>query len=193
MYAIFRNIHLLLASFSLPFLLMYAVSAVQMSHNTWFTMKPAVTEHEVSLTPGLTDARAVAREIMDRDSRVKGELTNIREASTGVALRLVVPGTVHDVQYERSTGRVRIKTSVAGFMGMLNRLHHAAGVRHELSSMNLWGVVVAIVSATLLLIGATGMYMWFTRRPERAIGLLLLGVNAAVVLGVLFAIRRAGP
>ncbi len=52
MYRIIRNTHLLLASFSLPFLIMYGVSAVQMSHSTWFTMKPAVAEHELSLAPG---------------------------------------------------------------------------------------------------------------------------------------------
>jgi hypothetical protein len=52
MYKAIRNVHLLLASFSLPFLLMYAISAVQMAHNTWFAMKPAVREQQFSLTAG---------------------------------------------------------------------------------------------------------------------------------------------
>ena len=61
MYKFIRNVHLLLASFSLPFLIMYGVSAVQMSHSTWFQMKPAVVEREVPLASGQSDARIVAR------------------------------------------------------------------------------------------------------------------------------------
>ena len=62
MYKIIRNLHLLLASFSLPFLIMYGVSAVQMSHNTWFQMKPAVQERDLTLSPDQSDARAIAHE-----------------------------------------------------------------------------------------------------------------------------------
>src|SRR6266542_3806209 len=117
MYKIVRNIHLLLASFSLPFLIMYGVSAVQMSHSTWFQMKPAVHDRELSIAAGQTDARAVAREIMERDASIKGEISNIQQNDAGVALRIVVPGTVHEVRYERASGVARVKTSVAGVMG----------------------------------------------------------------------------
>ncbi len=193
MYIVIRNVHLLVASFSLPFLLMYVASSVQMSHPSWFTMKPAVHEHEMSVMPGRTDARQVAREVMDGNESIRGELTNIRPRPGGVALRVVLPGTVHDADYDRLSGNVKIRTSVAGFMGMLNRLHHAAGVRHETTAMNGWGAAVAIVSAGLLLLGATGIYMWFTRRPERVIGAVLLAINLVVALTLLLTLRREGP
>lgn len=193
MYVFVRNIHLLVASFSLPFLLMYVASSVQMSHPSWFTMKPAVHEHEMSVMPGRTDARQVAREVMDGNQNVRGELTNIRPRPGGVALRIVLPGTVHDVDYDRFTGTVKIRTSVAGFMGKLNRLHHAAGVRHEMAVMNAWGAAVAVVSAGLLLLGATGIYMWFTRRPERVIGTVLLAINLGIAVALLLVMRLEGP
>ena len=193
MYKIVRNIHLLLASFSLPFLLMYGVSAVQMSHSAWFQMKPAVHEHELSITAGLTDARAIAREIMDRERAVKGEVSNIQPNDTGVVLRIVVPGTVHEVRYERASGVARVKTSVAGGMGMLNRLHHWAGFWHEPVSMKMWGLAVAMASAALVLMGASGLYMWFTRRSERRIGIALLGINLVFAITVLTLLRLSGP
>lgn len=193
MYQAIRNVHLLLASFSLPFLLMYAVSSVQMTHTTWFTLRPAVEERQVTLTAGGTNAREIARELMERDRGARGELTEVRERPEGVGFRLVVPGTVHEVRYERVTGATAIKTSVAGFMGMLNRLHHAAGVRHQLASMNVWGAAVGAISAGLLLLGATGLYMWFSRRRERLSGALLLALNLIVVVVLLAWIRRAGP
>lgn len=193
MYKIVRNIHLLLASFSLPFLIMYGVSAVQMSHSTWFQMKPAVHERELSITAGLTDARSIAREIMDREPAVKGEVSNIQPNDAGVVLRIIVPGTVHDVQYERASGLARLKTSVAGVMGMLNRLHHWAGFWHEPVSMKAWAFAVAIVSAALVLLGASGIYMWFTRRPERRIGLALLAINVVFAMTLLTLLRISGP
>jgi hypothetical protein len=193
MYKIVRNIHLLLASFSLPFLIMYGISAVQMSHSTWFEMKPVVEERQVTLTVGQTDARAIAREIMDRERAVRGEVSNIQPNNAGVAMRIVVPGTVHDVRYERASGVARIKTSVAGAMGMLNRLHHWAGFWHEPGSMKIWAAAVAAVSTALVLLGASGIYMWFTRRPERRIGIALLAINVVFALTLLSLLRISGP
>lgn len=193
MYKTIRNVHLLLASMSLPFLLMYGVSAVQMAHGTWFDMKPAIREQRLSLAPGLTDAREVARALMAQAAGVWGEVTNIQSTATGFTLRLVLPGTVHEVQYDGSSGATRLKTSTAGVMGMLNRLHHAAGFWHDPTSMKLWSLAVALVSASLLLMGATGLYMWFTRRAERLTGTLLLAANLITVLVLLGLMRHAGP
>ena len=193
MYRVFRTIHLLLASFSVPFLLMYAVSAVQMSHNKWFTMRPAVHEEQLMLRAGETDARAVARDLTRQRTAVRGELTNVQAGGNAIALRLVVPGTVHEVRYEPVSGATHIKTSVAGFMGMLNRLHHAAGVFHDLGVMNAWGAAVALVSVALVLLGATGIGMWFMRRQERLSGAILLALNLVVAISLLVMMRRAGP
>jgi hypothetical protein len=193
MYKIVRNIHLLLASVSLPFLIMYGVSAVQMSHSTWFQMKPLVRERQVALSPGLTDARVVGREIMDREATIHGEISTIQPGDTGITLRIIVPGTVHEVRYERASGAAHVKTSLAGVMGMLNRLHHWAGFWHQSASMKLWAVAVAVVSAALLLLGASGIYMWFTRRPERRIGVVLLAINVIFAIAVLTRLRISGP
>jgi hypothetical protein len=193
MYKTLRNIHLLLASCCRPFLVMYGVSAVQMSHNTWFQMKPAVAERDLALAPGQTDARAIAREAMDREPSIKGEIANVQSNATGVSLRIVVPGTVHELKYSAAAGTAHVKTSVAGVMGMLNRLHHWAGFYHQPVSMKMWALAVAIVSAALLLLGATGVYMWFTRRPERRIGAALLAINVAFALFIIVSLRRYGP
>jgi hypothetical protein len=193
MYKTIRNLHLLFASFSLPFLIMYGVSAVQMSHSSWFQLKPAVHERQMPLAAGQTDARVLAREIMDHDRTVRGEVSNVQTNERAINLRIVVPGTVHEVKYDRASGTAQVKTNVAGVMGMLNRLHHWAGFWHEPASMRVWAFAVAIVSTALLLIGVTGLYMWFTRRPERRVGLVLLGINVVFALAIITLLRRAGP
>jgi hypothetical protein len=193
MYQAIRNIHLLLASFSLPFLVMYAVSAVQMGHNSWFRMKPAVHERDFALAARQSDARTIARDVMDRDRSIAGEVGNVQANSAGVSLRIVVPGTVHELKYDAASGQAHVKTSIAGVMGMLNRLHHWAGFYHEPAPMKWWAAAVAIVSAALLVLGATGVYMWFTRRPERRIGFALLAINVVFALTIILMLRRSGP
>ncbi len=192
MYPTIRTVHRLLASLCLPFLLMYGVSAVQMSHGAWFTLTPAVRESVLSLPPDLADARAVARAATARANDVRGELTSV-VIGDEMTLRLVLPGTVHELRYRRQTGETRVKTSVSGAMGMLNRLHHAAGLWHEARSMRLWGVAVAVVSVALLLLGASGIWMWFVRRSEQRLGIVLLAMNVAIAVGLLVAMRLAGP
>lgn len=192
MYSTLRTVHLLLASLSLPFLLMYGVSAVQMSHGAWFTLTPAVRESVLSLPPDLADARVVAREATARANDVRGELASV-VIGDEMTLRLVLPGTVHELRYRRQTGETRVTTSVSGAMGMLNRLHHAAGLWHEPRPLQLWGVAVALVSVALLLLGASGIWMWFVRRSERRLGVVLLAMNLTIAVALLVAMRLAGP
>jgi hypothetical protein len=193
MYPVIRNIHLLLASLSLPFLVMYGVSAVQMSHSTWFAMTPVVHERDLTLDKGLTDARAIGREVMDRAADIKGELSNIQSGASTMSLRIVVPGTVHELRYDPVTGVVHIKSSVAGVIGMLNRLHHWAGFWHEPMSMKAWAAAVAVVSTALLFLGISGIYMWFTRRAERRLGVALLTINLIVAVTLIGLLRSHGP
>lgn len=188
MYAKIRTIHLLLGLFALPFLLMYGVSAVQMAHSRWFDMKPRVETRELQLQPGYTEARPVARELTVKQG-LRGELRDIK----GLRMRLVMPGTVHEIDYASASGVAKVKTSVGGFMVMLNRLHHAAGFWHELPLLKAWAAAVALVSLALLGIGITGLYMWFVRRQERVIGVVLLGLNLAFAITVLTLLRVAGP
>ena len=49
MYRLLRNTHLFLGIGAFLFLMMYGVSAVQMAHNQWFSMKPIVSEVQVTL------------------------------------------------------------------------------------------------------------------------------------------------
>ncbi len=190
MYKNLRNIHLLCGSFALPMLLMYALSAVQMAHNKWFPMKPEVSERVLKLEPGLGDARQVSRKLL-QEQNLQGELGAVQAAPGGVEFRLAVPGTVHQVRYDAG-GETRVRTSVAGTMGMLNRLHHAAGFWPEFIALRLWGGLVLLVSAATLALGVTGIWMWWLRGKDRALGLVLVLANLAFSLAILAGMRAKG-
>jgi hypothetical protein len=192
MYPTLRTIHLLCGALALPMLLMYAVSAVQMAHSKWFRLKPSVTDAKVQLSKEYTDGRLLARDVMAiRD--IRGEINSVQPTPGGFSVRVVVPGTVHEIQYDRATGSAAVRTNVAGFMGMLNRLHHAAGLWHDYGPLKIWAVLVGVVSLATVGLAATGLWMWWLRRQERTWGVILLGANVAFALVVLTLIRSSGP
>ena len=74
-------------------------------------------------------------------------------------------------------------------MGLLNRLHHLNGFEHSNAAMNAWGWILAWISITLILLGATGVYMWFRIHNERRIGSILLAANLCVSIALLILLR----
>lgn len=188
MYRYLRNTHLFLGLGCCLFLLMYGVSAVQMSHNSWFNLKPSVTESQMTLPAGQQDARALASLLM-RDHGFKGDLIQVRQVPGGVNFAIQRPGTVCQIQYQSDSGIAKIRENRAGFIGLLNRIHHIGGLWHEYWLINLWAGFVGFVSLALFVIGGTGIYMWFKLHKERVIGSILLGVSLAVSLSLIVLIR----
>jgi hypothetical protein len=188
MYRLLRNIHLALALLSLPFLLIYGFSSIQMTHASWFQQKPQVIETHVTSSSGGSDARKLARELMDRYG-LRGELQQIFTTPIGFKLRIVRPGTAYEIEYTSATGETVVRTSSASFMGLLNRLHHAAGFWHDYRPIHLWSGLVVWTSTAVILLGISGVWMWFTRRQDRVIGIILLAANLGISLTLLLLIR----
>jgi hypothetical protein len=181
---VLRNVHLLFGLVSLPFLLMFGVSSVQMAHSKWFNVKPQVSVGpSATIEAGLTDAAEVTRRLALRGD-VRGKLPKFR---------VVIPGIVHEVTYVPSTGVATVSTSRSPFLGVLNRLHHAAGLWPNWAPLRWWGAVVGLVSLATIGLAVTGIWMWWARRQDRVIGLVLLGANALFAAAVLAIIRSAGP
>ncbi len=189
MYRYFRNTHLLLGLFSLPFLMMYGVSAVQMAHTSWFNLKPRPAEINVSLAPGKAP-RDAARELMHAHG-ICGELAQVKNSPAAILFRIQRTGTAYDVRYNPATGKAMIRESRLPFMGMLNRIHHIGGLWHGFAAVNVWAALVGVISVFLLAIGVTGIYLWFKLYRERVIGSILLVLSAGFGVSLIAMIRMA--
>lgn len=188
MYKIVRNVHLFLGLSCALFLLMYSASAVQMAHVEWFSNELTVVEESLPVGPELAgNARGFAQSLMQQG--MWGELQNVSQDENGFRFRILRPGTTHDVTYASGQPTANVKTSVAGFMGMLNRLHHMAGFYREQSITKWWAGFAAFTSAALLLLGATGIFLWFRLYKERLIGGVILSAGLILGVGLLVATR----
>lgn len=193
MYLWMRNLHLFLGGLFALFLLVYGASAVQMAHPDWFPMKPATTESRVPVEAGAAarGPRALARYFIEEHG-LRGEVNRVKQTENGYEFRIVRPGTVYVVEYSPGSREAHVTTQVATFLGMLNRIHHLGGLWHEYPLLNLWGGLVGLTSLGLILLGVSGLYLWFRIHRERLVGTILLALSLATSLGLWIAMRTAG-
>src|SRR5262249_38019009 len=154
------------ALFAFAFLVMYTVSGVQMAHRTWWRMADEVTDVHLALTPGLPGARAVARELMTRHG-MDGELAAVFDTPAAVAFRVQRPGTVFQVRYQPAGGETLVVVRRGGLARVFNALHGSTGLWHGFAPLNAWAAILGLVSLCLLVVGATGFYLWFRNPKER--------------------------
>lgn len=192
MHRLIRNTHLALGvGFTLVWL-MYGVSSVQMAYPDRFVLKPERTEASVAVSPRDTpDAERLAA-VLAAAGAVRGDVRNQEMAGDTLSFQVVRPGTVHEVTYVSGAGAATVVTNVGNFMAMLNRLHHYVGFWHVWGPLDLWGLLVALASVALILLGLSGIYLWFRTYGERKTGSVLLGFSVVftVVMTVLIRVAR---
>jgi hypothetical protein len=175
MFRLIRNVHLGLGLAFVLMALVFAISSLVIIYRPWLDTKPRDTESTVRLSAeNMASPRAAAQTLMTNHG-IKGELRQIQEKDDTVRFRIVRPGESSDVTYAPSTGEARIKTRRHGVLDTLVQLHTNHGLWHEYVPANVWAALSVLASAGLLLLGATGIYLWFAHHSERLIGGILLG------------------
>ena len=187
MYRNIRIIHLIAGLLTAPLLFMYALSAIQMGHRSWFRLSPTVREQEIASPADCREPRALAASLM-RSEGWRGELTAIAPG-TSCSFEIDSVGTTRAIRYDPSTRTLHVRISRLPAMGLLNRMHHAAGLWHPSPAMKIWAAVVALASLACAALVATGIWLWLLRRRERRIGIILITANLLFSIVVLILLR----
>ena len=77
--------------------------------------------------------------------------------------------------------QVLVKKRVFPFAGMLTWMHVTFGISHEYPLHNFWGWLMLLTSVGVLVLGVTGVYLWFKIYRERLVGSILLFGNLLFV------------
>lgn len=177
MFRLMRNIHLGLGLVFFLMALIFAVSSLVIIYRPWIKSSPYVSDSIVQISrEAAASPRAAAHKLM-ADRGFRGELRQIQENGDDVSFQIVRPGEVVEVKYSRSSGEGRIKAQRHGAFETLVQLHTNHGLWHEYAPSNVWAAISLLTSVGLLLLGATGIYLWFAHHGERVIGGILLGIG----------------
>lgn len=186
---ILRRIHLYLALFLAPWVLMYAFSTFVMNHRTLFhgpePVAPPRFEVERELTyPGEMAEGATARQIaqqllatLELDGR---HVVDRSSTSLKVVVNRQHPASPRRITYNASDKRVVIEKMVFSGPGFLERMHRRRGFQPGYVLENLWAASVDLTIAGLFLLAFSGIWMWWTIRAARSWGALALGAGFAL-------------
>ncbi len=186
MYRWMRNTHLFLGLFAFLAVLMYGFSSVAFAHRKWLRLEPSVSVTRVTIQPaGDVNPRSMARLLMDEHG-MRGELLDTKLTPAGFKFRIERPGVQREVTYSKDRGEATVTTRTAPFTGMMTAIHKEHGLWHDDAVRNAWGAFLGLVSAALIVLALTGIYLWFRMHKERRIGVILLiislGFSATVIV-----------
>ena len=73
----------------------------------------------------------------------------------------------------------------------MNQLHQLHG-NEGWSRFWLWGLIVDVVSVSMILFALSGVYMWYVLKKDRRLGWIVLGARTLYVVGlVIFLVLRS--
>jgi hypothetical protein len=191
MFRLMRNVHLILGLLFFFYAMLFALSSLTIIYRPMLKLRRDSEERTLQVaTEKAITPRALALELMQHHE-MKGDLRDIKQ--DGEAIRFVIarPGTQSDVTYWPSTAEAKIKTHREGFLETLVHLHTNHGLWHDFLPANAWSLLSLLGSAGLLLLGVTGIYLWFCHKEERVIGFVILTVGLTYSLTMLVLSRTA--
>ncbi|MGH9341021.1 MAG: hypothetical protein ACRD1R_15835 [Acidobacteriota bacterium] len=185
MFRLFRNLHLALGLTFFLMALLFALSSLVIIYRP-FLPETHQDDQRVVKIEGSRAAtpRALALELMSNHG-LSGELRQIEETPESIRFNIVRPGTRATITYDLASRQATIETRGFSFLETLVQLHVNHGFWHEFLPSNLWALLSLLVSAGLLLLGASGLYLWFRQRQERLIGGVLVAAGLIYALTAL--------
>ena len=191
MFQLMRNVHLGLGLVLVAMALIFALSSLVIIYRPWLPQSIEESERTVRIpAQAAATPRALARALM-RSGGMKGTVSGIEEDSEAIRFRIFRPGSEFRIEYGRSTSEAKIELRRWGLLETLVQLHVNHGFWHEFAPTNAWAALSLLASAGLLLLGATGIYLWFAHYEERVVGGILLALGLTYGLATLVLTRLA--
>jgi len=187
-----RNAHLATGILCAAMAAIFAVSSLVIIYRPWLPAGKSESELSVAVPPDrAATPRALALVLM-REHGLRGELRQVGAEGGAMSFRIVRPGTEARVQYDPGSGVATISTTRRGTLETLVQIHTNHGLWHEFLPSQAWGALSLLASIGLLLLGVSGLYLWFSFHEERVIGAVLLGAGLVYGLVTLALTRLTG-
>ncbi len=190
-----RPIHLYLALFLTPWMLIYALSGLVLNHGaavrafyggSYGQFEKIGEQPYPGAFSADADPRLIGAQILEHLG-LTGPFNVQGQAS---APRLVVvrnaPFEVTRVTYLRAANRLLLERQVFSAPIFLNRLHFRHGYEQPFFAAKVWAVVVDLAVVGLLFWAVSGLWMWWEVRSARLSGALCAATGCALFAVVFF-------
>lgn len=183
-----RRIHMFTGLFLAPWMLMYALSTVVMTHRDW------VSSFYSDKSPGMTMERELdysrsfpaemKREEIARQILKDLELDGTHEVRDGREGRPLVIHRRHALTPQRltfnpSTKKILIEREEFRAPSFLERMHRRRGY-NPYPVENVWGFIVDVAVVTMVFWALSGIWLWWELRSTRRWGALSLATGVSL-------------
>ena len=198
-----RDLHLYLGLLISPFILLFAASVFFLNHAK-VAADVATSEETVQNVeipdvgdgPQSMERVAAAKKLLDR-LHVTGEIgfVQYQRKERRLVIPVSKPGLETRITVDLDARSASISRRTTGFWEALAYLHkmpgpHNAGIRGNWIGTRAWQWFADGTIYLMLFITVSGLYLWFSLRAERRIGVMLLAAGAVSFIGALGAILR---
>jgi hypothetical protein len=176
LFRLMRNIHLGLGLAFALIALLFALSSLAFIYGSLLPEESVEDAEQTLLIPAAkaSNGRALASELM-RNHGIEGDLRGVEVSSEEIRFRIVRPGTEAHVVYSPASEEATIRLRRLGLAQTLKQLHTNHGFWHDFLPSNVWAGLSLLGSIGLILLGLSGIYLWFNFHHERIVGGVLLG------------------
>jgi hypothetical protein len=193
-----RKLHNYLGLYFLLFLWLFAGSGLVLNHSKWSVAQfwkarhETTTERTIRLPASGGDA-PVAADLM-RQLGIVGEVNEITRDDAGrFDFQVVRPGRVWRVEARLDSARARVTTIALNAWGVLDAMHKFTGVSiddrsrtRDWAVTRLWSLAMDALSLGLVILVASGLYLWYRLPEKRRAGFVALALGLASCAFFLF-------
>lgn len=172
-----RTVHLYVTLSGVVLLAFFAVTGFILNHEDWFGFGVANTRTATGHVPTALLAgpdKLGIVELLRKDFAAKGVLDSFEEEEDSLRLAFTQPGRRVEAVIQRSDGSMELTYDTRGFFGVIADLHRGK------STGTAWSLVIDGVCILVLVVSATGLYLWSSLKGRGHYGWVVL------VLGLLF-------
>ena len=193
-----RKLHTYLGLYFLFFVWLFCLSGAILNHPQWriagFWNERKQVSSELKISrPADTSTLQAAGDLM-MQLRIRGEISGeITHTESGeIVFRVVRPGDVSDIKADLDKGLAKISHIYVNNWGALNMLHSFTGVRRTDPTLHqnwwatgMWRFSMDALSAGLVFMVLSGIFIWIRRAQQRRSGMLALALGILALAGFL--------
>jgi hypothetical protein len=197
-----RRLHFYLGLYFLLFVWLFSISGLALNHHWafadfWPSRREATAERTIA-RPAMAGDLATAQALM-RQLGIEGEVNDTKRepGADRFGFQVIRPRRTVNVEADFGTGLATVKEIRVNAWGVMSALHHFTGVSmtdetrtRDWWLTRIWSLAMDAVALGLIVLVASGVYLWYHLKAKRALGLLSLGLGLATSAFFLFGLGR---
>ena len=175
-----RRVHMYLALFLAPWVVMYALSTLAMNHRGFFQPAQSSDEERFQQDKQQIVPLEIAGEIASADaSRAVLDSLGLAGAFSArwqnglLVIHRNDPLAPRRIRFDPKTRLATVEREALTAPMFLERLHRRRGFQHDYTLEDTWAFSVDLFIAAMLFWAGSGLWMWWEMRTTRRLGLVL--------------------